>query len=141
MNGSRSRKDALRAGSAEAKIKQAGNLAQQPEMHSVQAAPRQSENNEDEPPQGVRCTPCRQRRGKEACDTLLWFLAALMHSVQAAPRQRLIPTLSALCAFDALRAGSAEAKTFYQTNNKSKTKMHSVQAAPRQRGKLAALLF
>gem|GEM_PF-4952125 len=55
-----------------------------------------------------RCTPCRQRRGKEV-DTVRVDQNGGMHPVQAAPRQR------GLYLIDGLQAG-----------------MHPVQAAPRQ---------
>ena len=122
--------DALRAGSAEAKVR----------------APRSGSAP-------ARCTPCRQRRGKglppftganNAADALragsaeakipYWSkrFDSQMHSVQAAPRQsgRHRDVLAAES--DALRAGSAEAKRVLVIAKHIVRKMHSVQAAPRQ---------
>ena len=102
------RKDAPRAGSAEAK------------KSSVAA----SKNGADAPRAGsaeakvalffigvkrARCTPCRQRRGKD---------------IEAAAK--------VVCNRDAPRAGSAEAKAHGYDSGTHPRKMHPVQAAPRQ---------
>ena len=147
------------------------------QMHSVQAAPRQSLFAENKNQLVRRCTPCRQRRGKEISISNLNSRTG-MHSVQAAPRQSLCPqassrrvrmhsvqaaprqsvsifwpfvgyhdalragsaeaksnnTIYAVTIIDALRAGSAEAKSRIVAKPCITPGMHSVQAAPRQRG-------
>ena len=105
--------DALRAGSAEAKAARSHQAPHPAGMHSVQAAPRQRytivygrtlatwmHSVQAAPRQSWRrsvlhhrvrrCTPCRQRRGKDRIRSP-WPLSLWpMHSVQAAPRQRRI---------------------------------------------------
>ena len=78
-----------------------------------------------------RCTPCRQRRGKDLLfkEKALWLR---MHPVQAAPRQRIPPWRRRKMPIDAPRAGSAEAKPSASATGGS-ARMHPVQAAPRQR--------
>ena len=145
--------DAPRAGSAEAKPPSKGSRPNMMTMHPVQAAPRQRQQNrhlthsprmhpvQAAPRQSAcplapispspRCTPCRQRRGKDR----LYF------------RTKKAPS-------DAPRAGSAEAKVtchilvqirtrctpcrqrrgkdLFERLDKLGMRMHPVQAAPRQ---------
>ena len=79
-------KDAPRAGSAEAKCKYSIGTVLIAVMHPVQAAPRQREDCQQSEPRERRCTPCRQRRGKEPVKVGCAPLGK-MHPVQAAPRQ------------------------------------------------------
>ena len=101
-------------------------------MHPVQAAPRQSHHSystlpttADAPRAGsaeaknvimgkhadaVGCTPCRQRRGKESM-VITAVAPWRMHPVQAAPRQSVCVATVTTAVLDALRAGSAEAKS------------------------------
>ena len=121
------------------------------QMHPVQAAPRQSsgdslaraEIRRDAPRAGsaeakeqlfskllhlLRCTPCRQRRGKVIRQRDAARLI-LMHPVQAAPRQRTMPTVGYRRLCDAPRAGSAEAKVGLLAGATVSGPMHPVQAA------------
>ena len=81
----------------------------QGEMHPVQAAPRQRFCYGAFRAHAQRCTPCRQRRGKDL-------------------RLALIDVHGS----DAPRAGSAEAKAAAKKTVASCIAMHPVQAAPRQ---------
>ena len=101
-----SRRDAPRAGSAEAKLL-AENEIPRGRMHPVQAAPRQRN--------GCSLTP----------------VFCSMHPVQAAPRQRMGGCGCCPHPPDAPRAGSAEAKFLPSVRHK-RAWMHPVQAAPRQ---------
>ena len=103
------RKDALRAGSAEAKTGELSFSRADAKMHSVQAAPRQRRWRSARRSHRARCTPCRQRRGKDG-----------VHGAGGGAGR------------DALRAGSAEAKNTEKRTQPVIPKMHSVQAAPRQ---------
>ena len=103
-------RDALRAGSAEAKSPPTPPVPSSGKMHSVQAAPRQRPASFPSAVRMPRCTPCRQRRGKGVGGQLGDHIG-----------------------LDALRAGSAEAKTESMVLEAEQAAMHSVQAAPRQR--------
>ena len=102
--------DAPRAGSAEAKSQEMQSLGLIGRMHPVRAAPRQSAFASPVNIPCYGCTPCRQRRGKAqgagGCGG-----RPSMHPVQAAPRQSKQKEVKRLAAWDAPRAGSAEAKS------------------------------
>ena len=120
----------------------------------MQAAPRQSVCTAKYGNGARRCTPCRQRRGKDQPNFgILWQVsmhpvqaaprqrkiafrnlveAPAMHPVQAAPRQRSPRGIAYTSSLDAPRAGSAEAKTPFAAITEPLAEMHPVQAAPRQ---------
>ena len=102
--------DALRAGSAEAKIAEVRPKGNHLLMHSVQAAPRQSSSYR---PVTTRPLSDALRAG-------------------SAEAKNTANKLLILCILDALRAGSAEAKPVRKRTRGYRTSMHSVQAAPRQ---------
>ena len=124
-------RDAPRAGSAEAKFEQGltkMTIGDAPRAGSAEAKKRAKAGIDvylDAPRAGsaeakvihaptstiaLRCTPCRQRRGKEG-KCLLLLLCRTMHPVQAAPRQSTESINRYQSIADAPRAGSAEAKS------------------------------
>ena len=79
----------------------------------------------------ARCTPCRQRRGKDKRYSDL-RIASRMHPVQAAPRQRIFTTSISSpprCTPCRQRRGKARCLQLVA----GQLRMHPVQAAPRQR--------
>ena len=105
-------RDAPRAGSAEAKAKDELSV-----VAYLRCTPCRQRRGKVKGLTGRRgkggCTPCRQRRGKELCRQLDIGVCA-MHPVQAAPRQRQRRRSCSTNRRDAPRAGSAEAKTTSQ---------------------------
>ena len=101
-------RDAPRAGSAEAKAKDELSV-----VAYLRCTPCRQRRGKVKGLTGRRgkggCTPCRQRRGKELCRQLDIGVCA-MHPVQAAPRQR-----------------------YVHQHPEHRGGMHPVQAAPRQR--------
>ena len=117
--------------------------------------------NEDAYYDRLRCTPCRQRRGKDFCGKREDSQGA-MHPVQAAPRQssarRMVGPLTEMHPVQAAPRQSSARRMVgpltemhpvqaapRQSNTRSicrgcPVKMHPVQAAPRQRSPSAACI-